>query len=531
MFPENYEVGIANLGFQAVYSILNTYEHIVAERVFKPDSHDKSQRLLWTSEESNRPLRDFDLILFSVSFEASYPSLVAAISNADISLETEKRSNAEPLVLAGGIALSINPEPIASFLDAALLGEFEAFSEEFTEIIPFLADKSVARHSRLELLKKRIKHTYLTSFSTNSDGDETHEPVPVAKATWPPNIATVSPIISQQSHFKDMALLELTRGCGRGCRFCAAGFVYRPPRKTPIEAISQALDRLKDIKRVGLIGLEFCSHQSLAQLCDMLNQQGIGIGFSSIRADAISDDFASFFALSGAKTATIAPEAGSERLRKVINKNLTEEQIFKAAIRMVSHKIMRLKFYYMIGLPTETDEDVEEISNLTKRLFQTLKPIGIHLKQMPHVHVAVGVFVPKPWTPFQWYAMPDEKTLKRRQNILKKNLSQLSNVTLRLDSIKEAIFQAVLSRGDRQLSIAIAHMALGDMRWEKAFLETQTAHEPYLEERSQTDIFSWEIAKHNTTRLYLWSEWQKALKEHETAFCRFEGCKRCGACR
>ena len=543
IFPDAYSVGMSNLGLQSVYARLNAEDRVVAERFFVPNHQIPLSP--WLSEESSRPLEDFDLILFSVSFEAGYQNMVKALEAAGLSLRSEDRQDREPIVLAGGIATQINPEPIAPFVDAFLLGDFEAISGAFISCLFELTDQGLSRIERLKLLADNVPGVYVPRAYRplyNASGDLVdweHEQgfsFPVVPAIFIPNSQSVTQpvphtrILSPDAVFSNMFLIELARGCGRGCRFCAAGFVYRPPRQWHLDCLNAALQERKDTDRVGLVGLEFLGRKEIEQLCRRLLDEGLKLAFSSIRADDITQDVVRLLKASDAKLATIAPEAGSQRLRQVINKNLNEDVILEAAEKLVSGGIPNLKLYFMLGLPFETDEDVHSIVDLVDKIRRTVRPIGRSRGHLGSITVSVSTFVPKAWTPMQWAGAAKKSVLERRRRILGKGLRRLPNVKLQLDSVREAHFQTILSKGDRRLAPVLEAVALRGVTLSKAMKEAGLSADMYYKTLSRDTNFPWEIVDHRVRREYLLEEWNRASRAKQTVFCIPEVCNRCGAC-
>jgi radical SAM superfamily enzyme YgiQ (UPF0313 family) len=537
---------MSNLGLQSVYARLNAEDRVVAERFFVPNHPIiQSPNHPWLSEESNRPLRDFDLILFSVSFESNYQNMVKALEAAGLPLRSENRLDQEPIVLAGGIATQINPEPIAPFVDAFLLGDFEAISGAFVSCLPELTDKGLSRAERLKRLADNVPGVYVpmayrplynASLELVEWEHEQGFPFPVVPAIFFPDPQYKIPpvphtgILSPDSVFSNMFLMELARGCGKGCRFCAAGFVYRPPRQWPLESLNAALQERGDTDRVGLVGLEFLGREEIGQLCRRLLDEGLKLAFSSLRADEITQDLVRLLKASDARLATIAPEAGSQRLRQVINKNLDEDVILGAAETLVSGGIPNLKLYFMLGLPFETDKDAHSIVKLVDKIRRIVRPAGRSRGHLGSVTVSISTFVPKAWTPMQWAGAVKKPVLERRRRILQKGLNSLPNVKLQLDSVREAHFQTILSRGDRRLAPVLEAVALRGVTWSKALKEAGLSVDMYCRALDADMPFPWEIVGHRVRREYLWEEWNKSSRGKETAFCIPEVCNKCGAC-
>jgi radical SAM superfamily enzyme YgiQ (UPF0313 family) len=366
---------MSNLGFQSVYGLLNNYDHIVCERVFLPEPARQKQKPLRTFESGKR-LTDTDIIAFSLSFENDYPHILSILDQIGLPLRAGQRSDQDPLLLAGGVASFINPEPIAAFFDCFLIGEAEVMLPRFVDVF----ERGKNKHATLISIARNVPGAYVPAFynvdyqrdGTIASFSPLEDVPPSVKRTYLKDLTrttTCSAILTSDTTFDRTYLIETGRGCPHGCRFCSAGFIYRPPRFRPVPTLAQNINQgISQTRRIGLVGSAVSDLPGIGDLCDQYKNEDIRISFSSLRADKISSELLSALKQSEVKTATIAPDAGSERMRKVINKGITEETILAAADALVANGIPNLKLYFMIGLPTETIDDVDAIIGLCKKL-------------------------------------------------------------------------------------------------------------------------------------------------------------------
>jgi radical SAM superfamily enzyme YgiQ (UPF0313 family) len=529
LFPNSYGIGASNLGFQLVYHLANQHPDIVCERFFLPASISPV-----LSCESRRPLRDFPVILYTAAFEADFLNLLAMLGTSGAPLTAMARDERAPLIIGGGVLAFMNPEPLAPFTDLFVVGEAEP-------VLPAILDVLVSRRgaaSREELVRQlatTIPGCYAPRFySPEYHDDGTLATVTVA-AGLPARVRKVvlpdtdragySQLLSPEAEFADLFLTELGRGCSRGCRFCAAGFVYRPPRLWRAEAILAALaERPADNPRVGLLGMEMARPADLARVAARLNEEGCSLSFSSLRADALGPELVALLGKSGIKTATIAPDGPSERLRRVINKGITREEVLAAARTLAEQEIAQLKLYFMLGLPTETADDLAELVALVREVKATLLAVGRPKGRLANITLSVSSFVPKPWTPFQYHPFAALTALKNGLQFLRRELGREPNVRL--------MFQAVLARGDRRLGVALASGLGGQASWQQTLRTHGLAPEFYASrERPREELFPWEIIDHGIRRDYLWAEYQRALQARPTPRCEVARCRRCGVCQ
>lgn len=540
-FPNTYYVGMSNLGFQIVYRILNEQDDAVCERLFLPDAQDlqeisRTNMPLFTME-SQTPVRDFDILAFSLSYELDYPNVLKILSLSGVEALSSKRriGRSAPLVIAGGPAATFNPEPMAPFVDAFIIGEAE-------ELIPELVGVLVEHRQseRLELLMRltQIKGIYVPDFYQPEYVDDGTIKRVVITPGAPEKIhrrrvydidkyPAISTILTPETEFSNMVLAEVARGCGRHCRFCVAGHMYLPPRPRSPEVVLKDIRRREDKgienPRIGLLSASVFDHPSSLLICQALLDRGLHFSISSTRADTLNHDIAEALHKGGHRTLTIAPEAGSDRLRCVINKAMTDNDILRAASIAWDGGFRRLKLYFMVGLPTETMDDIDGISVL---VFQIMG-----MFRWEKLIISISCFVPKPWTPFQWVSMEDEKSLSRKIARLRGALRQSSNIEVMSESPREAVVQGVLARGDRRLQDALLRFTENDVSWRTALREGGIdagfyAHRSrYLEE-----IFPWDYLDLGIRKKYLWEEYKLALRNAVSPPCVVDTCKRCGVC-
>jgi radical SAM superfamily enzyme YgiQ (UPF0313 family) len=549
-FPNRYAIGMSNLGFQTVYEAFNGYDQIVCERVFYPEAEhllllkEHSGRLL--SVESQRTLRDFDILTFSLPFENDFSNAVEMIRFGGIPPLSEQRTSGDPFVAAGGIGVFMNPEPLAPFLDFVFVGEGEALIPDFLEFWQDNKNSRFSREGRLRALAREVQGIYVPSLYRVSYHERgvlaAIEPLPGSGAPAQvafrrADLSVSSPcqttILTPNTEFSNILLVEVGRGCGRGCRFCAAGFMYRPVRyHSGVQLFEAISSRFPDIARVGLVSTAVSDHPEIACICQELMDSGKRLSFSSLRADQITPEIVAALQASEHHAVAIAVEAGSERLRRVINKDLSREDITRAVELLTEGGILSLKLYFMIGLPTESLEDLEAIVEVAKGVKHHVLKISRGQKRLGTITLSVNAFIPKPFTAFQWASFAGVQELKVRAKWLQNALKKVPNVRIHFDVPKWAYVQALLSRGDRRVSFFLEKVALEGLTWPQA-MRTAPLNPDFwvMRERDQDELFPWEIIDLGGKRAYLWGEYQRAIQELQTEPCKpDEGCQRCGIC-
>ena len=555
VYPNLYPLGMANLGFQAVFHIFESDPHVAADRAFLPESDERvaaassGERLV--SFERGRPLQDFDIIAFSISFETDYLNVLAILRMAGIPLRRdERRGRSYPLIIAGGSAVFLNPEPIADFIDLFLIGEGEEMAPEFIARYRE-CNGDAARLEDLATVEGAYLPTYyapeyddrgrLATVRYSGPGGGTVKRRLIADLDRFP---TTSLILTDESVFGDMYLVEASRGCQWGCRFCAAGFMYRPIRyRSPQALIEQAQRGLGERDVIGLVGAEMASVPGVADIASAVADRGGRLSPSSMKADCISPRLANALARNGNHSVTVAPEAGSERMRKVINKNLTEREILDAAEMLIGEGVENLKCYFMIGLPEERDEDVAAIAELAGAIVDRARKSR---QRIGRVTVSLNPFVPKPWTPFQWDAMADAREARRKVAMVRAGLRRVGRVDLDAESPREAYFQTLVSRGDRRVGNILVRLLdkgcedagaiwheLRAIKRESGGSAGGALPDPdFFVTRSYThsEILPWDFINHHIHKWFLFSERRKAHYEHQTKPCDVLRCTVCGAC-
>ncbi|MGB9082699.1 MAG: radical SAM protein [Desulfuromonadaceae bacterium] len=471
--PNRYQTGMSSLGFQTVYSLLAGSDGIRCERGFLPDREELEEyRRSGTpllSLESSTPLADFDVVAFSTSFEPDYLNIPLILKLARIPLYSNSRSRSDPLIIAGGAAFFINPEPVADLIDAICIGEGE-------DVIPgmiatLLSPVDNGRRGLLQALAA-IPGVYVPSFyhpryhggELAGYDTEAGAPLPITRVPvcLDQHEPSSSQILTDNTEFGDMFLVEVSRGCPRGCRFCSSGFIYGAFRQQPFDNIVALIDRgLVHRGKVGLVGAAVSDYADIGRLCRYIVEKGARVSVSSLRVDRIDPDMLDALIASGHKTISLAPEGGSQRMRDLIRKNLTEAQILDACEMLIEHDILNLKLYFIIGLPGETDADLDELVRLVETIRERVIARGRANKRLGEITLSVNPFIPKPFTPFQWCGMEPLPSLERKVKLLEGRLKRLSNVKLKVESLRESYLQALLSRGDRRLSAMLIAMAEG----------------------------------------------------------------------
>jgi radical SAM superfamily enzyme YgiQ (UPF0313 family) len=527
VYPNTYAVGMSNLGFQTIYRHLNAIPDVVCERVFLPDPQDldelRRSESVPFSLESLRPLTDFHMVGFSVTYEGDYINVLRLLTMAGIPLRAADRRPHDPLVLMGGVCAFSNPEPIAPFMDFVVVGEGE---ELVVELIAAYREGYRDRESFLASLVS-LDGVYVPQrYDAIHDSDGALADVRARDGA--PGLVTkrrlrnvnafetVAAVKTPQAEYGHMALLEVGKGCGRGCRFCLEGQVYRPVRHRSVDALRETVAQIAKSgeKRVGLVGACVSDYPWIGDLLKIVEENGLELSISSLRADSLTPDLVAALARGGHRTLTVAPESGTERLRRAIRKPITDEQLMTACDLVRVHGIPNLKTYFMIGQPTETMDDVAAIPELAGRMLERLRVLDPSGRPFGRLTLSISSFVPKPWTPFQWAPFDGAESLQTKLEVIKRGVRPFSNVRVLHENPREAALQALLARGDRRVGDFLELAASYDGDWRRALREWDGDCEFYTtRRRSVEERLPWDHFDVGVKKAGLIREWERAQAE------------------
>ena len=558
-FPDLYEIATSHFGIQILYTILNEQEDVLAERVYAPavdmEALLRNKNRPLCSLESGMPLNGFDIVGFSLLYELNYTNMVNMLDLGGVPLLAEDRQNSDPFIIAGG-PCTCNPEPVADFFDAIVIGDGEGVILELTAAWKKWRLSSKAK--RKDLLKRwsGIKGVYIPSFFNPSTKRRVENDAAIQNPSHPKVKRAVladlnespiptKPIIPYGRPIHDRLRMEIARGCTRGCRFCQAGMIYRPVRErrpaTVLKSIHEALPAT-GYEDVSLLSLSTGDYSCIAPLLKNIMEYGakdrLAVSLPSLRAGSLTPELMESIRKVRKTGFTIAPEAGSQRLRDVINKNITEADIFDTVEDAFSLGWKLIKLYFMIGLPTETHDDLQAIVNLVKRLRTIKQPSG----RRPRINVSVATFVPKPHTPFQWEPQISLEDALKKLNWLKDNL-RLPGIQVKWQDPRVSVIEGVWSRGDRKLRAVLIEAWKSGCRfdgwtdffdyerWKNVFDKAGLRPDTYTAGFPDTDQpLAWDHIDLGVTRAFLVKERQRAFKGKITVDCRNDACSGCGVC-
>ena len=565
-FPDVYEVGMSYLGFKILYHLLNKQQGVQAERVYAPwidmEAKMRERHIPLRTLETKKTLKECDIVGFTLQYELSYTNILNMLDLGGVPVLAAERTEEDPLVIVGGPCV-YNPEPLADFFDFAIIGEGEEVMAEVMEAYKAWkrAGKPGGRQAFLQEVVK-INGIYVPSFYEV----EYNENLTV-KAVRPVNVNApavvykrvvrdmnsvdfpTSPIVPFGEIVHDRIMLEVFRGCSRGCRFCHAGMVYRPVRERKPEVLKDLARQLVDntgYNEISLVSLSSADYSCLAPMVhDMIEEfkdDRVSVSLPSLRIDSFCVAIAKEIQAVRKSGLTFAPEAGSQKMRDVINKGVTEEDLMNAVGAAFASGWNSVKLYFMIGLPFENDDDVLAIADLARKV--QYKYYQVTGKRGCKVTCSASFFVPKPYTAFQWFAQDDLENIRRKQFLLKDEIKTIKNVTLNYHDSKTGIIEAVFARGDRKVGKALLLAwqkgarfdgwsdCFDYERWLEAFAEAGLDKDFYAaRQRGEHEVFPWEHISPGVSRKFLWNEWQKAYAQQLTHDCRRSTCTGCGVCQ
>lgn len=566
-FPDVYEIGMSHLGIQILYDMFNRREDVWCERVYSPwtdlDKVMREHQIPLFALESQDPVREFDFLGITIQYEMCYTNILQILELSQLPLHASERTDADPIVIGGG-PCSYNPEPLADFFDIFYIGEGETVYDELLDAYKEWKKSGKSRREFLESAAE-IEGLYVPQFydaAYNEDGtllsftpNNTHAPVRIKKqvvmevtdSPYP-----MKPVVPFIKATQDRVVLEIQRGCIRGCRFCQAGMIYRPTRERNVEKLKEyARTMLQNTghEEISLSSLSSSDYSELKELVtfliDEFKDKGINISLPSLRIDAFSLDVMSRVQDIRKSSLTFAPEAGSQRMRNVINKGLTEEDILEGAGQAFEGGWSKVKLYFMLGLPTETEDDMREIARLSDRVARRYYEIPKDQRNGKcQITASSSFFVPKPFTPFQWASMFPAEEYTRRALIVKDEFqAQLNRKSLKYNwhDAQTTVLEGVMARGDRRVGRVIEEAyRLGCLfdswtecfdndLWMQAFENTGVDIDFYnLRQRGADELFPWDFIDIGVSRKFLYREWEKAMSGEVTPNCRMQ-CSGCGA--
>ena len=531
VFPNTYYVGMSSLGFQTVYRLFNDWDDVVCERAFLPPKQELREQLesgapLLTIE-SQTPVSDFDVIAFSVSFEWDYTNVVTLLRLAKLQPRADRRTPRDPLVVIGGAVTFVNPEPLAPFADVIAAGEGEVLIPDLVEAINAAADRDelfsqlVARRGFYVPSAYEVRYAADGTIAGFEPKPGTGAPSVVKKAAVksadrldPPATSIFTP----DTEFGSRFLIEVVRGCANLCRFCWAGYNYLPVRAFPADRILELAERARPhASRAGLVSIALCDHPEIERILQGLLAMGYSISPASLRLDDLTPPIVRLLRESGERSITIAPETGSDRLRRVINKTVTNAEILEATDVIFANGMENLKLYYMIGLPTETEEDLDAIRDLTVQMRDVMMRYAKPRGHVGRIVGSVNPLIPKPGTAYQRLAMEDPAITERKAKRLRQSLAGLDNVYFNIKSERHSYYQALLSLGDRRVAPAIEAAERNGGNWRAAVAESGVDADFYIfRDRAGDAVLPWDIIDGGMKASFFQAEFEKGLREEWT---------------
>jgi len=538
-YPNLYFVGMSNLGFHSVYQMLNTHPDVLCERAFLPDDVDREDLERTghplTTVESGSELRSFHALAFSVSFENDYLYVLRMLRLAGIPLRAKDRGPHDPIVILGGAAVFLNPEPLAPFADLIAVGEGEALVPRMIEALAGAPDARKGIESLAEKDGFYVPSRHEVRY--HEDGTVAAYDGPgrvIRQRGWPGKMALPqSVILTPHTEMSMKFMVEISRGCPCMCRFCWAGYNYLPVRGFTRK---QIVDRAREVRavthKIGLVSTAVCDHPEIDGIVDDLAGMGYEVSVASLRLDDLTPDFVLKLADTGVQGLTLAPECGTDRMRRILNKQFTNDDILDKATWIFENGIQNLKLYYMVGLPWEDHADVEGIVDLTAQIRERMLQVGRSRGRIGRIHPSVNPFIPKPGTPYQWLPLEDPKETDRKLQFLRKAFGKMPNVDAICKSARTGATQSVLALGDRRVADALEAAVVQGVDLKRGMKAAGLDPRFYLfRGRGRDEVLPWDIVDNGVSKAYYLRELDKSVKELPTAHCpEVQGCIKCGVC-
>lgn len=545
-YPNTYHVGMSNLGLHIIYQQINSRTDTACERFFLPDKKSELEYVRTNTPimtiETQRALYEFPLIGFAISFEMDYFGIIKLLDMGKIPLLSKERGDEHPFVIIGGPCATFNPEPLADFVDICVIGEGEDVIHELLDTYYLAVSQGLSRKDILarfaQVAGLYVPCFYEPIYACNGQIDQisVEETIPpTVERRWIKELDSYPgqmAVLTDDTEFKDMFLIEVARGCGHHCRFCMAGYCFRKPRSRTLEQIISAVRYAKNHSnktKVGLVGAAISDYPEITQLCQLILAENMTMSVASLRADSLSPEIVAALAKSKHKTITLAPEAATDRMRRVINKTIGFDDLYRSVAMAVQAGIPHVRLYIMIGLPFEEMADVEAIIEMALAIKSYMKECGSN----GLLTLSINPFIPKPFTPFQWTAMQTMNIIEQKLKFIQNSFKKIKGIEVLIESPREAYLQAILARGDRRLGSALlhAHHKGGAKFFKQAMKELELTEDFYIYRTRQmeSEILPWQVLDMKIERSYLIAEWNNALQEKITSPC-VAGCKRCGVC-
>ncbi len=517
VYPGKEKVGLSSLAVHRIYSLLNSIKGVSCDLIFEG---------LECSYFLGLPPGEFDVIAFSITYENHIFKAAELLSNWGIEPLRERRTDS-PLILGGGIGLYYNPAPFLPIFDAVYLGEAEGRIEEVFGALRQNPSVETLEEFDNVIVSRNYSFRYSGLIVEEISGEKKR----IYRSKLFPVVPSHSCFLTGDTAFKDMFLIELNRGCIEKCRFCVATYMGLPYREKEIDVVEKEIAiASKYVDRVGLIGAGVTDYSKMAELHHILKKYGVKASFSSLKASSPSPEIFEIIRESQQKTVTIAPEAGSEELRFAINKKVPDEKYFSFAEKALESGAENIKLYFLIGLPGETEEDIRAIAEMTRKFTEIARSYWRERGVKGEIHLSVNPVIAKPFTPFQWFGLNPKSQIEKKLRLLQKEVRKIKGVRLTHENVRDAVLQAIVSRGDTRVGEAAVISAVEKVPFRKVLKEMGLPFEElYTREREKEELFPWDVVDSGINREYLWREYRLTYERRSTPTC-FPGCKVCGLC-